>query len=80
MDDNPGKVMVGEVPVPPKESYWITAWKTGRNWLLGREGKIFLLFAGIFLFAYYLPLGSPKVQEALLEAFMMLQAYAATKS
>lgn len=76
MDDNPGKVMVGEVPVPPKESYWITAWKTGRNWLVGREGKIFLLFAGIFLFAYYLPLGSPKVQEALLEAFMMLQAYA----
>ncbi|MGQ9688969.1 MAG: permease, partial [Desulfobaccales bacterium] len=58
------------------ESYWIAAWKTGKGWLLGREGKIFLLFAAIFLFAYYLPLGSPKVQEAILEAFMMLQAYA----
>jgi uncharacterized membrane protein YraQ (UPF0718 family) len=74
MDDNPGKVMEGEAP--EKESYWIAAWKTGRNWLVGREGKIFLLFVGIFLFAYYLPLGNPKIQEALLEAFMMLQAYA----
>ncbi len=74
MDNNPGKVLAGEAP--PPESYWITAWKNGRDWLVGREGKIFLLFAGIFLFAYYLPLGSPKVQEALLEAFMMLQAYA----
>ncbi|MEW6659796.1 MAG: permease [Thermodesulfobacteriota bacterium] len=60
----------------PKESYWITAWKTGKDLLLGREGKIFLLFAGIFLFAYYLPLGKPKVQEAVLESFLMLQAYA----
>jgi uncharacterized membrane protein YraQ (UPF0718 family) len=58
------------------ESYWITACKTGKDWLMGREGKIFLLFAGIFLFAYYLPLGTPKVQEAVLEAFLMLQAYA----
>ncbi|MEW6388752.1 MAG: permease [Thermodesulfobacteriota bacterium] len=74
MDNHPGKVMVGEAP--PQESYWITAWKTGKDWLLGREGKIFFLFVGIFLFAYYLPLGKPKVQEAVLEGFLMLQAYA----
>uniref|UniRef100_A0A7C3WHY1 Permease n=1 Tax=Desulfobacca acetoxidans TaxID=60893 RepID=A0A7C3WHY1_9BACT len=66
--------MVGRAPV--KEPYWITAWKTGKDWLLGREGKTFFLFVGIFLFAYYLPLGNAKVQEALLEAFQMLQAYA----
>jgi uncharacterized membrane protein YraQ (UPF0718 family) len=60
----------------PKASYWITAWKTCRGMFTGREGKIFLLLAGIFLFAYYLPLGSVKVQHAILEAFKMLQAYA----
>jgi uncharacterized membrane protein YraQ (UPF0718 family) len=59
-----------------REAYWITAWKAGKDWLLGREGKILLLFVGIFLFAYYLPLGQPKVQDAVLEAFLMLQAYA----
>jgi len=59
-----------------RESYWIAAWKKGMGVLLSREGKIFLLFVGIFLFAYYLPLGKPKVQEAVLEAFLMLQAYA----
>lgn len=74
MDNNPGKVITREAP--PKESYWIAAWKGGKDWLLGREGKVFLLFVGIFLFAYYLPLGSPKVQEAIQEAFLMLQAYA----
>jgi uncharacterized protein len=74
MDHNPGKDLASEAP--PKESYWITAWKSGKDWLLGREGKIFLVFAGIFLFAYYLPLGSPKIQEAIQEAFLMLQAYA----
>jgi len=74
MDKNPDKVLTGTAPI--KESYWITAWKAGKDWLLGREGKIFLLFVGIFLFAYYLPLSSPKVQEAILEAFLMLQAYA----
>jgi hypothetical protein len=42
----------------------------------GREGKTFLLFVGILMFAYYLPLESPRVQEAVLEAFLMLQAYA----
>ncbi len=60
----------------PQESYWITAWKAGKDLMLSREGKIFLLFVGIFLFAYYLPLGKPKVQEAVLESFLMLQAYA----
>ena len=74
MDHNPEKVISGETHA--KESYWITAWRNGRNWMMGREGKIFLLFVGIFLFAYYLPLGSPKIQDAILEAFLMLQAYA----
>jgi uncharacterized protein len=72
-DGNPGKPPLGG---PRPESYWITAWKAGRDWLMGREAKIFLVFAGIFIFAYYLPLGSDKVQHALLEAFNMLQAYA----
>jgi hypothetical protein len=32
MDDNPGKVViVGEVPAPEKESYWISSWKTCRQ-------------------------------------------------
>lgn len=74
MSDNPQKVLAAAPAV--KESYWLTAWKTGKGWFLGREGKIFLLFLGIFLFAYYLPLGRPRVQEAILEAFLMLQAYA----
>ncbi len=74
MTKNPGKVLVSEAPC--QESYWIAAWKSGKSWLGGREGKIFFLFLCIFLFAYYLPLGRPKVQEALLEAFLMLQAYA----
>ena len=74
MVDNPEKVMAGESSV--KESFWLTACKTCQGMLTGREGKIFLIFVGIFLFAYYLPLGSPKVQEAILEALMMLQAYA----
>src|SRR3989339_2243292 len=67
---------VAALEVEPQESYWITAWKQCTGVLFGREGKIFLLFAGIFLFAYYLPLGNPKVQEAILEGFKMLQAYA----
>ena len=74
MKNTPDKAMVGEAPA--RESYWITAWKNCQGLLFGREGKIFLLFVGIFLFAYYLPLGKPKVQEAVLESFMMLQAYA----
>ncbi len=74
MESNPGKTVAAKVPL--REPYWLRAWKTGQDWLVGREGKLFLLFVGVFLFAYYLPLGSPKVQEAVLEAFLMLQAYA----
>ncbi len=74
MKNTPDKAMVGDAPA--RESYWITAWKNCQGLLFGREGKIFLLFVSIFLFAYYLPLGKPKVQEAVLESFMMLQAYA----
>ena len=74
MNQTSNKVMVGEAPI--KESYWITAWKNCQGLLFGREGKIFWLFVGIFLVAYYLPLGKPKVQEAILESFNMLQAYA----
>ena len=59
-----------------QESYWLAAWKNCQGLLLGREGKIFFLFVGIFLVAYYLPLGNPKVEKAVLEAFLMLQAYA----
>lgn len=58
------------------ESYWLRTWRTCHGLLLGREGKIFLLFAGIFVFVYYLPLGNVKVQEAILEGFRMLQSYA----
>ncbi len=41
-----------------------------------REWKIFAAFAGIFVVAYILPLSSPKVTAAILEAFKMLQWYA----
>jgi len=41
-----------------------------------REIKIFGIFTGIFLLAYYLPLSSLRVQAAILEAFKMLQWYA----
>ena len=41
-----------------------------------REWKIFAAFAGIFVVAYVLPLSSPKVTAAILEAFKMLQWYA----
>jgi uncharacterized membrane protein YraQ (UPF0718 family) len=38
--------------------------------------KNFGAFVGIFLVAYYLPLSNPKVKEAILEAFRLLQWYA----
>ncbi|MBW1987830.1 MAG: permease [Deltaproteobacteria bacterium] len=41
----------------------------------GREGKILLTLVGIFLFAYFLPLGNVKIQQAILEAFKLLQWY-----
>ena len=68
--------MAQEESLVKREPYWLTAWKACQGLFVSREGKIFLAFVGIFLFAYYLPLGKPKVQEAVLEAFRMLQAYA----
>jgi uncharacterized protein len=41
-----------------------------------KEWKKFAWLAGIFIVAYFLPLGSPKVQKAVLEAFNLLQWYA----
>ncbi|MCX8035587.1 MAG: permease [Candidatus Sumerlaeia bacterium] len=41
-----------------------------------REWKTFAALAGIFLLAYFLPLGNPKVSNAVLEAFRLLQWYA----
>jgi uncharacterized protein len=41
-----------------------------------KELKIFAAFVGIFLIAYFLPLNSPKVKDAVLEAFKLLQWYA----
>ncbi len=41
-----------------------------------RELKIFGAFAGIFLTAYFLPLGNPRIQQAIQEAFRLLQWYA----
>ncbi len=38
--------------------------------------KKFSWIAGMFLVAYLLPLGSPKVKEAIYEAFRLLQWYA----
>jgi hypothetical protein len=41
-----------------------------------REWKIFAALASIFIVAYILPLGNPKIQEAIQEAFRLLQWYA----
>ncbi|MHC4737837.1 MAG: permease [Planctomycetota bacterium] len=41
-----------------------------------KEGKIFAALATIFVVAYALPLGNPKIQEAIQEAFRLLQWYA----
>ncbi len=40
------------------------------------EWKKLVLIAGVFLAAYYIPFGHPRVQGAILEAFHMLQDYA----
>jgi len=40
------------------------------------ELKLFAWMAGAFLFAYFVPFSHPKVQRALVEAFLMLQEYA----
>ncbi len=41
-----------------------------------REWKILASFVAVFLGAYWLPLSNPKVENAILEAFKMLQWYA----
>ena len=41
-----------------------------------REWKIFGAMAAVFGLAYYLPLANPKVIDAILEAFKLLQWYA----
>lgn len=41
-----------------------------------KERTKFLWMTGVFLLAFYLPLGNPRVQSALLESFYMLQDYA----
>ena len=38
-----------------------------------RELKILAALVGIFLVAYVLPLGNPKIQQAILKAFRLLQ-------
>jgi len=43
---------------------------------MSKELKIFLVFVAIFLAAYFLPLSNPKISEAILNAFKMLQWYA----
>ncbi len=41
-----------------------------------REWQIFFGLLGIFLIAYFLPLGNPKVKAGIIEAFRLLQWYA----
>ncbi len=43
---------------------------------MNREWKIFAALAAIFVVAYALPLGNPKIQQAIQEAFRLLQWYA----
>jgi len=42
----------------------------------GKQWKIFAALVGVFVVAYYLPLGDVKVDAAILEAFKLLQWYA----
>jgi len=44
--------------------------------MAAKQWKIFAALFGIFLVAYYLPLGNPRVEAAVLEAFKLLQWYA----
>jgi len=41
-----------------------------------RELRVFAIIAGVFLFAYLVPFSNPKVLNAIMEAFHMLQEYA----
>jgi len=40
------------------------------------ERKVFILSLGVFLAAYFIPFGHPKVRASGLEAFLMVQEYA----
>ena len=41
-----------------------------------REFGILATLVGVFVFAYYVNFASPKVRDAIMEAFYMLQWYA----
>jgi len=43
---------------------------------MNREWKIFTALVTVFVVAYFLPLGNPKIQAAIQEAFRLLQWYA----
>jgi len=43
---------------------------------MSKETRFFIVLVGIFLVAYFLPIGSQKVQDAFIDAFRMLQWYA----
>jgi len=43
---------------------------------VNREWKIFAALVSIFVVAYFLPLGNPKIQDAIQESFRLLQWYA----
>ncbi len=44
--------------------------------MAAKQWKIFAALLSVFLVAYYLPLGNPKVEGAIFEAFKLLQWYA----
>ena len=44
------------------------------NWK--REGRILLIIAAVFLGAFYMPVGEPRFDNAILEALLLLQSYA----
>ena len=44
--------------------------------MAAKQWKIFAALMSVFLVAYFLPLGNPKVESAIFEAFKLLQWYA----
>lgn len=44
--------------------------------MLGNDRKILILFLAVFLAAFFIPFGQLRVQNSLLESFLMLQEYA----
>ncbi len=47
---------------------------TVMNWK--REGRIFLIIAAVFLATFYMPVGEPRFDNAILEALLLLRSYA----